>query len=129
MRRAMTDDARERLSGKRLLVVEDEYVIASDLAYTIEAAGATVIGPAGTVEDALALLDSDRIDGAVLDVNLHQKRVYPVADALAARRIPFVFATGYDAADMPPAYAGVPRYEKPVNKDQLVRLFLASQSG
>ncbi|MGF1627658.1 MAG: response regulator [Alphaproteobacteria bacterium] len=110
--------------GKRLLVVEDEYLVATDLACALEAMGVMVVGPAGTVEDALDLVESDggRLDGAVLDINLRGERVYPVADALTARGVPFVFATGYDMATVPETYAQVPRCEKPVDRARLTRL-------
>lgn len=114
----------ERMPGRRLLVVEDEYMIAMELVSTLEELGAEVVGPAASVEDALALVgsDGDRLDAAVLDINLRDERVYPVADALAARGVPFVFATGYDATAIPPAYAATPRCEKPVDKARLARL-------
>src|SRR5947209_14372115 len=81
------------LRGRRFLVVEDEYVIAADLTASLEALGAEVAGPAPSVAAALTLLESegDRLDGAVLDVNLGKERVYPVADVLRGRGIPFVF--------------------------------------
>lgn len=122
--------ADQGLSGKRLLVVEDEYLIASDLAYALEDAGAEVIGPAGTVEDALRLVarEGDRLDGAVLDVNLRGGRVFPVADALTARGVPFVLATGYDDVCIPAAYAGLPRCGKPVDRARLMRLLALTQS-
>jgi len=111
------------LVGRRLLVVEDEYMIATDLARSLEGLGVEVIGPVGSVEDALELVESDgdRLDGAVLDINLRGERVYPVADALVARGVPFVFTTGYDALVIPDAHAGAPRCEKPVDKMQLLR--------
>lgn len=117
--------------GRRLLVVEDEYMIAVELAHALEEMGAEVIGPAGSVEDALDLLGDDdgRLDAAVLDVNLRDERVYPVADALRARGVPFVFATGYDAGAIPPAYAATPRCEKPVDRGQLVRLLARQWSA
>jgi hypothetical protein len=71
--------------------------------------------------------EADRLDGAVLDINLHDKRVYPVADALKARGVPFVFATGYDASMIPEPYVSAPRYEKPVDKARLMR-FLSAPS-
>ncbi len=75
-----------------------------------------MLGPAGTIEAALDLIArSERIDGAVLDVNIRGERVYPVADALKRRHIPFIFATGYDAWVIPDAYEGTPRHEKPVD--------------
>src|SRR3954467_14286390 len=89
----------ESLRGRCLLVVEDEYLIAADLTASLESLGVEVIGPAASVEEALALVhnSSDRIDGAVLDINLRNERVYPVADVLIERGVPFVFTTGYDA--------------------------------
>lgn len=114
------------LRGLRLLIVEDEFLIAMDLAQTFEDLGIEVVGPAGSVADALELLEieGDRLDGAVLDVNVRDQTVYPVADALAARGVPFVFATGYDAVLAPERHAGVPRCEKPVDKRQLASLFV-----
>jgi DNA-binding NtrC family response regulator len=118
------------LAGKRLLVVEDEYLIASDLVAALEEARAEVVGPAATVEAALQLVASEdsTLDGAVLDINLRDQRVFPVADALEARGVPFVFATGYDEGSIPPAYRGMPRYEKPVDKQKLLEI-LARLTG
>jgi CheY-like chemotaxis protein len=115
----MTDE----LKGRRFLVIEDEYVIAADLAACLEALGIEVAGPAASVAEALTLLESDgdRLDGAVLDINLGNERVYPVADVLRGRGIPFVFTTGYDAAVVPSCYADVPRCEKPVDYQRLAR--------
>ena len=119
-----------RLRGRHLLVVEDEYMIAMDIAHTLEELGAEVVGPAGSVADALLLVQDEdsRIDAAVLDINLRDERVFPVAEALIARGVPFVFATGYDASVIPSAYAAAPRCEKPVNKTSLVRI-LAQHLG
>ncbi|MCK1282598.1 response regulator [Bradyrhizobium sp. 44] len=119
----------QSLLGRRLLVVEDEYMIAADLARALEDRGAEVIGPAGSVEDALNLVAAEqRIDGAVLDINLRGERSYPVADALRTRGVRFVFTTGYDAWAIPDAYAAVPRVEKPVNIKALSGLFSIDQS-
>jgi CheY-like chemotaxis protein len=120
----MSDSRPGGLHGRRLLVVEDDYMIAVELVRALEELGVQVVGPAGSVEQALALLgqEEDRLDGAVLDINLHGERVYPVADALAARGLPYIFATGYDATAIPEPYSQVPRCEKPVDKAQLARL-------
>jgi ActR/RegA family two-component response regulator len=119
----MADRRSDRLKGRCLLLVEDEYLIAADLARSLEHLGVEVIGPAASVEHALELVESegDRLDGAVLDINLRDELVYPVADALAARGVPFVFTTGYDAVAIPNPYARAPRCEKPVDQVQLVR--------
>jgi DNA-binding LytR/AlgR family response regulator len=119
----MADSWSERLRGRRLLVVEDEYLIAADLTASLESLGVEVIGPAASVEEALSLVENNRgrLDGAVLDINLRDQRVYPVADLLTACGVPFVFTTGYDAVAVPTAYAHTPRCEKPIDKTQLVR--------
>ena len=72
----------ERWRGVRLLIVEDEYFVAQDLADHFQNLGVDVLGPAGTVADALGLLRSNEVDCAVLDVNLRGERVYAVADVL-----------------------------------------------
>src|SRR5215212_6827516 len=115
---AMPDarSASTALAGKTILVVEDEYTLASELAHFLEGQGAAVVGPVGTVKGALALVERDgaRLDAAVLDINLRTERVYPVADALIDRRVPVVFATGYDELLMATPYIGLPRCQKPI---------------
>ncbi|WP_245474380.1 response regulator [Mesorhizobium sp. M2A.F.Ca.ET.042.01.1.1] len=119
----MDEPQPDALRGRHLLVVEDEYMIAAELARALEDRGVNVIGPVGSIEDALELLGAeDRIDGAVLDINLRGERAYPIADALREREVPFIFATGYDAWSIPEAYAEVPRIEKPVDTRALARL-------
>jgi len=103
------------LAGRRVLLVEDEYFIVHDMVRSFEASGAEVIGPAGTLEDALGLVyNNSHIDGAVLDINLHGEVVYPVADELAERGVPFVFATGYDKLVVPGRHSAIKHCEKPV---------------
>jgi CheY-like chemotaxis protein len=85
------------LAGKRILLVEDEFIIAAMAEDMLTRLGATVIGPASTIATALRLAESDRIDAAVLDVNMDGDRIDPVAEALGARSIPVIFATGYGA--------------------------------
>jgi DNA-binding LytR/AlgR family response regulator len=126
----MSDRTISSVKGRRLLIVEDDYLIAADLASSLEELGAEVIGPAGTVEDALELVQrsGETLDGAVLDINLREQRVYPVATALARHGVPFVFVTGYDTVAIPQAYASAPRCEKPVDKMQLMR-WLSANAG
>src|SRR4030081_2019607 len=119
----MAETRPESLKGCRILVVEDEYLVAADLTASLEALGAEVVGPAASVNQALSLLENHggRLHGAVLDINLRDERVYPVADVLTARGVPFVFTTGYDAAVVPRAYSDAPRCEKPVDRARLIR--------
>ena len=84
----------------RILVVEDEYLIALELDAELRAAGYCVLGPVPDINGALELLKADRPDGAILDVNLAGEWVTPVAEALRAMAVPFILASGYAAADL-----------------------------
>lgn len=101
------------LRGYRVLVVEDEYFLAQDMAQALEASGAQVIGPLPGLEEALAQVKRDHFELAVLDIALQGGKAYPVADALRQAGIPFIFATGYGEAAIPSRYNEVPRIEKP----------------
>jgi DNA-binding response OmpR family regulator len=104
----------QNLRGTRILIVEDEYFLADDLCRTLTDAGAEVIGPFANVEDATTMIAGGTpIDAAVLDVNLRGDMVFPVADALRERGVPFAFATGYDQEALPDRFVGAPRVEKP----------------
>jgi CheY-like chemotaxis protein len=117
-------DQCQRLTGRRILIVEDEYIFAEDLRAILEAAGATVIGVYGWVADALAAIQQTASppDAVVLDLNLHGERSYPIADALVARRTHFVFVTGYNAESIAEPYRHFPRCDKPVNSTELIRV-------
>lgn len=109
------------LFGKRVLVVEDVYFIADDLRQALAGAGAEVVGPLAEVRQAHAVLEAGlALDAAVLDVNLQDERIYPVAEMLLARGVPVVFATGYGQAAIPHRFAAVPLWEKPYDYEHLV---------
>lgn len=91
----------EGLAHRRVLVVEDEAAVALDLKYTLQAAGCTVVGPLARLDDALRTAAEEPIDLALLDIGVGGEPVFPVADRLAARAIPFVFLTGYDRSILP----------------------------
>ena len=112
------------LAGLRLLVVEDETLIAMMLEDMLADLGITVVGPVGSVPAALALVaaEGDALDGAVLDVNLGTAKAYPIADALTARGVPAVFLTGYGPAGIDARYSGVPVLTKPVEATRLERV-------
>jgi CheY-like chemotaxis protein len=99
--------------GKRVLIVEDDYIIAMCLASQVAEAGCNHVGIARSVEAALDIIATADVDGAIVEVELMGERTFRVADALAARHIPFVFATAMRRRDAPARYANVPWLEKP----------------
>jgi CheY-like chemotaxis protein len=101
------------LNGLRILVVEDEALVALQLEDMLTDLGCTVIGPAARVRQALDLLERQAIDAAVLDLNVAGELVYPVADRLTDRGILFLFATGYRASALTEAYRIRPLLQKP----------------
>ncbi|MBZ6075613.1 response regulator [Microvirga puerhi] len=101
------------LGSRRILVVEDEYFIAEDMVLALQSAGLEVVGPAPNPELALSLLAAERVDAAILDLNLQGLSVYPVARVLRSRGIPFVFASGFDHSSIPSEFQDVPHWEKP----------------
>src|SRR5476649_920932 len=107
-------------SGRRVLLVEDEMIVAWLLTEMLADLGFTVVGPAVSVNQALAMIDAEAIDMAVLDVNLNGQMSYPIADALAARGVPFVFSTGYDRDRLPDDYRNFPVLQKPFRRSELL---------
>ena len=101
----------EAVAGRRVLVVEDNYLMATGLAAVLEQAGALVVGPAANIREALALLDP-LPDCASLDVQLGKETSFPIADELAARGVPFLFCTG-TTADIPAQHRMRPVCSKP----------------
>ena len=111
------------LAGRRILVVEDDYLIARYIADVLEQSGVEVIGPAENVETALRLVsDTPHLDGAMLDLDLRGKAAFPVADLLQARGVPFVFMTGYDSSMISAHYKDVRHCGKPVDLKRIVKL-------
>ncbi len=108
------------LQGRRLLVVEDEPLVSMDIRAGLEDAGAEVVGPAGTSEEALALIETRRIDAALLDGNLRGRPVDDIAAALARRNIPFAFVTGYGAQSLPRPFTQAAILSKPFSRQQLL---------
>ena len=105
--------------GLRILIVEDEGMVAMLLEEIVDELGYTVVGPVAHVAPALELLEAEEIDGALLDVNLVGERSYPIADALDERGRPYVFITGYGLAGLDEAYRDRPVLQKPFTRDRL----------
>lgn len=113
----------ENLSGARLLIVEDEALVAMMVEDILSDMGCVVVDVAGTVARGLTLVHdtSLALDGAILDVNLGGEKVYPVAEVLQAKGIPFIFATGYGVAGIADGYSDVPALAKPYDARVLER--------
>ena len=113
------------LHGTRVLIVEDNYVVADALKYLLDGYDGSVVAIVPTVERAIEALNGDAVDIAVLDINLHGASVVPVAEHLRAQGIPFVFLTGYGDGELLPLHLrDQPRLDKPVDAERLVRAML-----
>ncbi|WP_407175149.1 response regulator [Bradyrhizobium sp. STM 3562] len=114
--------ARAPLTGRRVLVIEDEYFIADDITRELASLGAEVIGPIGEIEEAQRVLRAGTvIDGALLDINIRSSMVFPLARELKTRNVPFLFTTGYDKATLSPEFQDVPVFEKPLDLPAMSR--------
>lgn len=110
------------LHDRRILVVEDDYMIAHDITELLLEAGAKVLGPIPSLSGALHLVEAEGwIDCAVLDVGLRDEVSWPVVDMLLARSVSVLLTTGYNANAIPGAYAFLPRCEKPVSSVDVTR--------
>ncbi len=109
------------LHGCRVLVVEDEFFLAAEIEDALTRAGAEVVGPLPDLQSALDQALRAPLDLAVLDINLRDQMVYPVADALTERGVPFLFATAYQESDLPLRHRGRRFLDKPYETSTLVR--------
>ena len=110
------------LSEKRVLLVEDEFIVATMAEDMLSALGATVVGPATSLARGLALAESEEFDAAVLDINIQGTTVDPVADILSRRGIPFIFATGYGRPALRDRSQQAPLLDKPYTVDKLAAM-------
>jgi CheY-like chemotaxis protein len=108
-----------RLVGRRVLVVEDEVLVSWVLEDMLAELGCQVVGPAARVDQALAMVESELIDLAILDINLNGQKSFPIADALVARGVPFVFSTGYNKDGIGDVYTLYPMMQKPFSQADL----------
>jgi CheY-like chemotaxis protein len=109
------------LEGRRVLFAEDDYFLVRLLVDYFRAGGAEIAGPAPTLKAALQIARSERLDGAVLDIDLRGESSLPVADVLIERGVPVVFVTGYDSALLPERYSGFLRCQKPADPSTVAK--------
>ena len=111
-------------TARRILVLEDEWIIALDTQDMLESAGFEVVGPVATVREALKLRLNSPIYAAVLDVHLKHEMSFPVAEALVASATPFIFVSGFDATDLPAQFRHHPLLTKPLVAERLLAALL-----
>src|SRR5262245_19522583 len=109
-------------AGRRVLIVEDEAMIAGLIESILRKGGWSVVGPVATLERALATIERERLDAALLDVRINGHDAFAVADVLMARRIPFIFVSGFTRKQMPPRYRNCAYIAKPFTADAILAL-------
>jgi CheY-like chemotaxis protein len=115
--------------GLQVLVVEDEALVALQLEDMLTESECGVVGPASRVHQALALLEGQRVDAAILDLNIAGELVYPVADALGKRGLPYIFATAYEASSLEEPYQSRLVLQKPFSRRQLLEAMQEAFQG
>ncbi len=118
----------QELAGRRILIVEDESLVAMLLETILEDMGCTPVGPASSIDEGLRLVSSEQLDGALLDVNVAGRQIFPVAEALRERGVPFVFSTGYGEGGLPDEWRGQRTIQKPFT-EAAVHLALMAAIG
>jgi DNA-binding response OmpR family regulator len=115
------------LQGLRVLVVEDEFLVAMDIELMLQQCGCAVVGPIADLATALRTVQEGGFDLALLDVNVGGQPVTAVAEALQAQAVPLVFCTGYEAASLPERFAGAPTLKKPFQARDVVAAVRAAR--
>ena len=113
------------LNGKTILLVEDEFLLALHLEDLLQSRGGTVLGPFPKLDEAMRAALREDFDFAILDINLNGTMVYPLADDLLARGIPFLFLSGYSLSNLPERFRAVTRLNKPCDPAMLLNTLRA----
>jgi CheY-like chemotaxis protein len=106
---------------QRILVIEDEFFVAAHIEHVLEGEGVEVIGPVGSLDEAMQLARNESMDGALLDVNIDGGRIDDVAEILAEKHVPFVFVSAYGRDNLPAAHRAATIVDKPFKDEDLIR--------
>ncbi len=117
------------MAGKRVMVVEDETLLALVISEYLTEIGLSIVGPFNTVIEAMSALKNSDVDAAVLDINLGKELAYPLADALQAAKVPFIFVTGYGEAGLEDRFKNIPVLQKPIDRQTLRSVFISSKNN
>lgn len=115
----MTDE--RLIEGARVLIVEDEFLIADDLARALRSAGADPVGPVSSVDDAEQLVRQGHVDAAIIDLNLRGEMASDFAQRLAATNLPCLIVSGYGGDALPESVSDIPQLEKPVSPASVIQ--------
>lgn len=118
-------DISAMMKYRRILVVEDDFLIASQFARALTNFGAEIVGPVGSLGKAIELAETADFDCALVDINLRGLDAYPVADIIIGRGSPMAFVSGYDRSHLPERYKNVPLIQKPVDPMEVARALSA----
>jgi chemotaxis family two-component system sensor kinase Cph1 len=121
-----TNGTRPIIGNNRIMIVEDEILVALAVADYLTDLGFSIVGPFTKLVDAKQAVAQGYVDAAILDVNLAGEPIYPLAEILAERSVPFIFTTGYGAESIDARFKGAPVLQKPIEQEDLKRLFAAS---
>jgi DNA-binding response OmpR family regulator len=111
----------------RILIVEDEFIIAEEIASIVEGLGHSIVGPAGTVEEAKSIIAGEHLDFAIIDANLRGRSSADLARSLVKREVPFCVCTGYRLDDIRSTFGDIPVVQKPVRERALAAILSAAQ--
>jgi len=115
------------ITGQRILIAEDEGLIALQVEELLLELGCIVVGPVSRVQDVIERLDNEQVDGAILDVNLRGGTIFSVLPSVIKLGLPFIISSGYEAESLfPPQFRSLPRVAKPFDEAELRRLCLAT---
>jgi len=117
---ATVAESKPPLHGHRILIVEDDFLLADEIETALRSLGAEIVGPASNESDALELIALSAVTEAIVDINLGSGVKFDLADQLSGQGIPFPFASGYDQSVVPTRHASVPFYQKPIAIEALV---------
>lgn len=117
------------LAGKRVMIVEDEFLLAMSLEEDLTAAGAIVVGPLTTLSETMDAIEKESFDVAVLDINLNGEMSYPAVDTLIERGSPFVLLSGYAGTSLPERFREFPRLAKPYDVARLIETLQAIETA
>jgi CheY-like chemotaxis protein len=115
--------------GRRLLLIEDETLVGMMMYDTLTDLGFDVVGPINTMAEAAKAVEHGEFDAAILDVNLNGEFIYPLADIVTSRGLPFVFVTGYSAEGLEPRFSKVPVLQKPIEMERLQEIFVRDENA